>query len=459
MTTSSAELLFAIAFALARTIVCAWRAAHQSITHDEAFSFLYFVDGPWSSLWSPYQAANHVLYSFLAKLCVALFGLSEFTLRLPSVLAGFFFMWGVFCVLKSCKSRLIRWIAYLAIGLNPLLMDFSIAARGYGLAVAFLVWAVYASLRGRPIRSGFLLGLGIAANLTIVFPASGLIAAHFLLAEKDRIRDTIITGGVATVLATAICYFPFRTATREHFYAGEKTLLDSVFTLVMPSIRASERAGLFGTPKAALFIGSWILPAIALFWILVWARELKKGAAFGKLKIPLTLALTVSSLLAVHFLFKMKYPTNRTALYLLPLAGITWAATADILQNRFLRAINLVVACALLIQFATQVQFRYFEIWRFNSAIKDIAEQLRQETKDRPAKSVSLGTDFTQQPPLEFYRIYYRIAALKPVERKLHADVTGHDFYVLTGPERSATKTAGLTVLFSDPVSGVVLAR
>ena len=266
-------------------------------------------------------------------------------------------------------------------------------------------------------------------------------------------------GGVAAALATAICYFPFRTATRANFYAGEHSLPTSLFTLIITSIRASQRAGLFGTTKAALFIGSWIVPAIALFWIVIWAREWKKGAVSGKLKVPLALALTVSSLLAAHFLFKVNYPTDRTGLYLVPLAGITWAITADILRNRSLRAVNLVVACVLLIQFATQIQFRSFEVWSFNSAIKEIAQQLRQETRERPAQSVSLSTNFIHQPPLEFYRIYYKIAALKPVERKLHADVTGHDFYVLTGPEKGATKAAGLTVLFSDPVSDVVLAR
>src|SRR5438445_2959914 len=159
MTTGSAEHYLAIAFAFARTALCAWRAGHQSIIHDEAFSFFRFIDGPWSSLWSPYQAANHVLYSFLAKLSVALFGLSELTLRLPSVLAGFFFTWGVFRVLESCESRLIRWIAYLAIGLHPLLMDFSTAARGYGLAVALLLWAVYASLPDIPVRCGVMCSL------------------------------------------------------------------------------------------------------------------------------------------------------------------------------------------------------------------------------------------------------------------------------------------------------------
>jgi len=191
----------------------------------------------------------------------------------------------------------------------------------------------------------------------------------------------------------------------------------------------------------------------------IWAREWRKGALSGKLKVPLALALTVVSLMAAHFLFKVNYPTDRTGLYLVPLAGITWAATADILGNRSLRAINLVVACVLLVQFATQVQFRYFEVWWFNSAIKDIAQQLRQETRERPAQSVSLSTNFTQQPVLEFYRIHYRIAALKPVQRQEHADFTGHDFYVLTGPETGTMEAARLTVLFSDPVSGVVLAR
>ena len=93
------EQLFAITFAFARTVMCAWRAAHQSITHDEAFSYFRFIYGPWSSLWSRYDAANHVLYSFLAKVSVTIFGLSEGALRLPAVVAGFFFMLGVFHVL------------------------------------------------------------------------------------------------------------------------------------------------------------------------------------------------------------------------------------------------------------------------------------------------------------------------------------------------------------------------
>jgi hypothetical protein len=453
------EQLCAIAFALGRTAVCAWRAARQSMTHDEAFSFLRFIDGPWSSLWSRYDAANHVLYSFLAKLSVTLFGLSEFALRLPSVVAGLFLMWGMFRLLESCQSRLIRWIAYLAIGLHPFLMDFSIAARGYGLGIALLVWAIDASLHDRPMRSGFLLGFGIASNLTIVFPATGLIAAHFLLAEKNRIRDTVIMAGTAATLATAICYLPFRTATHANFYTGQHSLGDSVFSLIITSIRGSQWDGLFGTKSIALFITSWLVPAIALFWIVIWAHEWKTVGLSARAKVPLALALTVCSLLAAHFLFNVNYPSDRTGLYLIPLAALTWAATTDIVRNPSIRMINVALACVLLVQFATQIQFRSFEIWSYNSAIKDIARKLQQETMEQPAQSVSLSADFFQQPVLEFYRIYYGIAALKPLGRQKQTDFVGHDFYVLTGPETRSPQAAQLRVLYSDRVSEVVLAR
>jgi hypothetical protein len=232
-----------------------------------------------------------------------------------------------------------------------------------------------------------------------------------------------------------------------------------VFSLIITSIRASRWDGFFGTKSTALFITSWVVPVIALFWIAFWARRWQKGMLSAEGQVPLVLALTVCSLLMAHFLFKVNYPSDRTGLYLIPLAGMTWAATSDRLRNPFIRMINVVLACALLIQFATQIQFRSFEIWWYNSAIKDIARKLQHETIGKSVQSVSVSADFFQQPALEFYRLYYGIAALKPVERKLHADFTGHDFYVLTGPETRTPQAAQLTVVFSDAASDVVLAR
>ena len=65
------ERVIAIALALARTALCAYRAATQSVVHDEAFSFNLFLSHRWRDIYFNYDAANHVLFSLLAKLSIS----------------------------------------------------------------------------------------------------------------------------------------------------------------------------------------------------------------------------------------------------------------------------------------------------------------------------------------------------------------------------------------------------
>src|SRR5262249_27918122 len=139
--------------------------------------YLNFASGPWSNLYTTFDANNHVLNTILIRLSVGAFGLSELTLRLPSVLAGFALTMGVFAVLGPIPSRWTRWIAFVSIGLHPLILDFSVAARGYGISLAFLVWAMVLAMRERYLWGGALLGLAVSANLSVAFPALALICA------------------------------------------------------------------------------------------------------------------------------------------------------------------------------------------------------------------------------------------------------------------------------------------
>src|SRR5580700_8396448 len=114
--------------AFARTAFCAYRAATQSITIDEATTYLNYVRDYWTNVWSRYDPNNHVLYSILAQLSVRVLHISEFSLRLPSVLAGFFLVIGFHRVLvATVPSAIIRCIAVIAFSLAPLMLDFSIA--------------------------------------------------------------------------------------------------------------------------------------------------------------------------------------------------------------------------------------------------------------------------------------------------------------------------------------------
>ena len=423
-----------------RTGLCGYRAVTQSIVHDEAFGFLRYLNGPWSDLWSPlYDANNHVLYMVLAKCSVLVFGVSEASLRLPSVLGGLAMMLGIFRVLEPYRSRWVRWLAYLALGLHPLLLDFSVAARGYGLGLAFLVWAIDAIQRDRPGRGGVLLGLGIAANLTIAFPMLALALV------AGRRAPAILAPALG--IAAVICAYPMRGAHLSHFYVGLPTLDRSLTDLVYTSTRVVGRsAGLFGSEDVARWIARLGLPVWLISGVVMWR---------GRPLVPLALAVSALGVVVAHWLFGLQYPVDRTGLYLVILAGITWAVLTDLAAHRVLRAAQIMIATAFLVQFTTQLQTHTFRVWPFNAASKQIALRLRDECAGRAPLRVSVSTYFSDQPSLEFYRTQYAITCLKPMERLDDPNLTGYDYYVVN-PEKPAQ---GKQVLYADPVSGSALAR
>ena len=61
-----------------------FRAKTQTIAHDEALEYEWFLDGGVYHVLN-YNPANHILFTLLAKPTVWTFGVTEFTLRLPSL--------------------------------------------------------------------------------------------------------------------------------------------------------------------------------------------------------------------------------------------------------------------------------------------------------------------------------------------------------------------------------------
>ncbi len=389
------ERALALAFASIRTAVCAYRAAAQSMVHDEALTFNDFVSGSWHDVYFRYQVNNHVLFSLLAKLSTVLLGSSEFALRLPSVIAGFFLMVGTWRILEHAKSRAARWIAFAAIGLHPLTLDFSVAARGYGLALAFTVWAVYAVMKERNIAAGFLLGLGMAANLTVGSVAAGLIVAVFLLEKsfRSRARGVVAIALPSAAVVLAIYAGVFRLMARDTFAAGDPRLRDSLIDLTYASILATPRAGLIGTRAAAGVLAFWALPVVLVFIgatsLFAWRKgdrwELVPAVALGSAAV---------GIVGAHILFGMNYPIDRTGLVLMVLFGIVWALAAGNTSSRLLRAVNLLLGALLAIQFATQFHTSYFQVWWYDRSTKAIAHAIEQEIRGEPAGSISIGASW-----------------------------------------------------------------
>jgi hypothetical protein len=448
------ENLLAIACAFVRFAVCCYRAAHQSIIIDEATTYNKFVSGPWNKLFGRYDANNHILSSFLIKISVTLGGLSEFNLRLPSLLAGFFLTIGVFWLLKQVDSPVIRWFAYASFCLHPMLLDFSIAARGYSLSLAFFVWALYFTYQRRPRLAGFLLGLSIAANLAIVFPTLALFSA---VAIVDRKWKTLLNLAVpAVLLATLVTGHALRKGGHDQFYIGYPDLHEATTSFIFTTLHARpEHDGIMGARDVSNRIGLIGLPIFGLLIAFAGSRL----TDYRRLIPFLTLLITLIGLIIARWLFGLNYPADRTCLYFVILAIVAWAIAGDVIRNRVLICIWLLPAIYTLLQFSTQLQTRYFQFWRGQSDDKRIAQMIQQEAEGHPAGSMAISTNWVHQPALEFYRRAWRMTALQPVERLEPTPLSGFDFYVLSGIDLERVKETKLRTVFYDPDMEISLAE
>ncbi|NTU68068.1 MAG: hypothetical protein HGB02_04215 [Chlorobiaceae bacterium] len=191
-TTASAGLSF-IVFAYV-----AARAATMCITLDEAATYNGHVTNGWLDILlfrtDGLPDNNHLLHTLLAKLSVGIFGVSELTLRLPTLFGTILYLLG----LNLCLPRVVSgWKAVpglLAVAMNPYVVDFLGVARGYGLGLGFTMLGLAALLRafgetpGR-IREGharigiMLFGLAALSNLSFLLVLGGamLLVGGFVL--------------------------------------------------------------------------------------------------------------------------------------------------------------------------------------------------------------------------------------------------------------------------------------
>ncbi|HUA83953.1 MAG TPA: hypothetical protein VMB85_08850 [Bryobacteraceae bacterium] len=447
------ERAAALAFALARLAFCWYRALRQSITIDEAYTYTRFLSGSWNDIYAQYDANNHVLYSILAKFSIEHLGLSELSLRLPSLIAGFFLTLGIFELLRLCtRSVAVRWLALVALSLHPLLLDFSIAARGYGMALAFLVWAMFFAMRRGYFASGAMTGFALSANLTAAFPVAGLFAAMLLLdpvSLKDRLRNFAVMLAPAETIFLAICFGALRTAEGRDFYVGFPNLGKSIDQLIEVSFLATRRSGLIGSERLRHFFEFPVLPLILVFIVAAAVFSLKDRKDRLRLFSIVMLVLTACAVLGAHFFLNVLYPVDRTGLYLLLLFGIAWASATELVPK--LRSANLVLALIVSLQFATQLHTNYFTLWQDGSRIKDTVAILRKLSAGRPAGSVKISTSWYHQSAVEFYRERWHIAEWAPVVRNEPTKFTGYDFYVLKDEDPQAIRESGMRILFRDP--------
>jgi 4-amino-4-deoxy-L-arabinose transferase-like glycosyltransferase len=167
-----------------------YRAKTQAIAHDEPLEYEWFLNGGVAQVLI-YNPVNHVLFTLLAKPVVWTMGVSEFKLRAPSLAGTVIYRIAIYFLCKRLfGDGILLFLSIAMLCLNPQILDFMPAARGYILGLAGLAAAMYflarVAERGKfdPADTGWKWGcslasislaLSVAASFTNVVPAACLV--------------------------------------------------------------------------------------------------------------------------------------------------------------------------------------------------------------------------------------------------------------------------------------------
>ena len=462
-----------------------YRAATQSITHDEGVTYENFVAAPWNIVFNSYDANHHVLHTIFCKIFVDLLGVSPLTLRLASVLSGLLYLYLVFRICERLFGT--GWflpLSALLLSLNPYLLDFQSAARGYGMAIAFLFLALWEMLEWlekpesqRLIRAGLALGLSIGANLVLA-PSAIALALMFLIAvwnQRRSFKPTVTVSKKGTkketpnpfpTLGQALVRFilpfigitalvilsPLSNSSGQQFYVGAASLRAGAESIVRNSLQPAP-----GWLITSLALA--VLPALIVAAALVAWRAASRWLASSLLDRTILLTggamlIAFLAVLASHLLFDVPYPEGRTAIYWIPMLTLTGLALAYFWDRVTVYLAVPLVACIAL--YLAQFRLTYYADWPYDRDDRAIANLIRDRKPAADRKAVVEGS-WQLEPSVNFYRVSDHLDWLQEEERA--TPKPGADFYLLLAQDSHFVNDLRLKVVFQGKQSGTILAE
>jgi hypothetical protein len=448
------------------------RACLQSVTIDEADSYLFFAtpEPDWAAYWYP-SSGNHVLYNILSRLLTSLFGLSHLTLRGAAILGAAVYIASIYGLcLWITREHIVRWPLFVCLVYNPFVMDYLVAARGYSLALGFLTAALLVMARSSTnaawSAASTLIGLSLAANFSFGYvDAAALLALLLWACARTRTPRTALACLAPACLAVLfLCGHTLLNFPRSQLYYGAGTLgemwnsvVDASFDelnpfVVNPLVARCLTLSARWLPR--LFVALCVLQIGAIALAGRWRRELRFAAA---------LAGIAAGALIVHWLAfrvaRIPLPMARTAIFFVPLTVLFLGIAAGRAVSRFqrvLRVATIAVVCTAAVYFIGCLRLSHFKEWQFDEDVKEAFGVLRQV--HRRQGICEIPSDWRYSSALNFYRRYYREESMPPFvwEKNRPADKRA---YVSYFPDDQAfIESRHLKIVYKGKHSDLVIA-
>jgi len=443
--------IFALLWAVARACV-------QSITIDEADTYLVWVARHDPSQWEA-ASNNHVLNSLLMRLFTSVFGVSHLSVRAPALLGAALYILAAYLLCRKLTPELrVQWPVFVCLVYNPFIFDHLVAARGYALALGFLMCmlAIAACTRldaAACAGCSVCAALSFAANFSFAFVnAFALLAILTWACARTQATQTRVRLLGACVLPGLLVSLFLSVPAVVHWPKGQLDYgahsLREMFTTV-------ARASLYRLNPQIVnpllyrlldHVKHYLLPVLLVLaaWQWVRRRPAVSGALLG------ILAAAVAAHWLLMKLLRVPLPMDRTAIWIVPLCVLAIGAAAP---NR--RALT-VMLYVMSFYSVLCLRLNYFKEWDWDADVNRIYPVLAWYNHTYGVRDVASNWQYGSA--LNFYRVQSGGESFGEIESPIQIP-TGRSLYVLNYPfDEDFIRQQHLRVVYRAPNTDAVVA-
>jgi hypothetical protein len=441
-----------------------YRAATQSCTPDEAATYNRFVGPPLRESLGLMTANNHVLNTLLAIISTSYFHLTDLALRLPSVSGGGLYLWAVYRLSRRTFGTGLLFVAAVAVlSLNPLVLDYLSAARGYGMALAFWMWALTLMLEYLesclPLASlklnlkinlaAVCLGLSVASNLAFIVPVAAL-SCGFAVCLGTRQAGGLSYFTQQFAIPAFVTAFLILAVPLDHAdlatLTGATSLRQTLNSITALSLFHGHPSSLPPVLAAGMRAGIGLLVVAVVFAAAQVLRRHSQGRVESLLVLlAATMLLTFVTLELAHRIFLVPFPVTGSALYFIPVTTLAALALVCKVNRKPLERGALIVAAICIGGYLLDFNVRIYGEWPEYAGARSVVKAIR---RDAGLRHIRIGASAGTEPVLNYYRARYGLGNWDAVDGK---PLTGsYDYYVLSQQDAGLLEQRHLRLVFRD---------
>ncbi len=320
----------------------------QGMGHDEAYTYIAFAGRSLFVVLTDYHLPNnHIFHTILVWLSTSLFGAQPWAVRLPAYLAGVALIPLAYLAGRALHSRAAGLLAAGFTAALPVLVDFSVDARGYTLLAVFSLLALLTAeaQRRRPTVLGWgvlglWFGLGLYTLPIMLLPMAligGWLGAAWLLGETAGGRRPAFLFGLAASAVLGVGLMLVLYSPVYIFGSGFDSVYANRFVRPLAGREWSETLAVrLGQTRTMWALGQPWLEALLLGGFALALIPARRHAAS---RWPLHLAGLI--LMAAVMWVRGLAPLPRNWVFIAPFVllwvAAGWAAVADFILTRLRR--------------------------------------------------------------------------------------------------------------------------